>query len=60
MGDLFQLGVNIGGTFTDTVLVGSDGSVRAKKCAVDPGTTTPSPSSTAHGTSWRRPASPER
>jgi N-methylhydantoinase A len=36
MGDLFRLGVDIGGTFTDIVLVGSDGSVRAKKVLSTP------------------------
>jgi N-methylhydantoinase A len=36
MGDLFRLGVDIGGTFTDVVLLGSDGSVRAKKVLSTP------------------------
>ena len=36
MDDLFGLGVDMGGTVTDGVLLGSYGSVRAKK--VKPGT----------------------
>ena len=51
----FRVGVDIGGTFTDIVLVGSDGSVHTKKISSSVGRTTRRPSSTVWPSCSRRP-----
>ena len=54
--DGYRLGVDIGGTFTDVVLLGSDGTMHTRKVLSTPNDYARA-SSTAHSASSRLPAS---